>query len=191
LIGRLVVTFPPGHGGLPAHLVEALRSAAEAADMVSGAVGPTRSGRIDTSVRASGVRFVGPEEVGEEAFAHFLTLAVVANRQKGWGLALSGMSPRIQATRYGASELGHYDWHTDWGPGPNRGRKVTAVAQLSDPASYTGGRLMVTSGARPVAAPAGVGTVTVFPSFLLHRVTPVTSGVRLSAVAWILGPPLR
>jgi PKHD-type hydroxylase len=33
------------------------------------------------------------------------------------------------------------------------------------------------------------GTVLVFPSFLYHRVTPVTSGMRRSLVAWYLGPP--
>ena len=35
------------------------------------------------------------------------------------------------------------------------------------------------------------GTVIVFPSFIRHRVTPVTKGTRYSAVAWINGPPLR
>jgi PKHD-type hydroxylase len=35
------------------------------------------------------------------------------------------------------------------------------------------------------------GTVIVFPSFIRHRVTPVTEGTRYSAVAWINGPPLR
>ena len=33
------------------------------------------------------------------------------------------------------------------------------------------------------------GTAIVFPSFLNHRVRPVSSGVRRSMVAWIAGPP--
>ena len=32
------------------------------------------------------------------------------------------------------------------------------------------------------------GTVFVFPSTLRHQVTPVTSGVRKSLVAWVEGP---
>ena len=35
------------------------------------------------------------------------------------------------------------------------------------------------------------GTVVAFPSFLYHRVTPVTSGLRKALVAWIAGPRLR
>ena len=35
------------------------------------------------------------------------------------------------------------------------------------------------------------GAVVVFPSWVRHRVTPVTRGTRYSAVAWFNGPPLR
>jgi predicted 2-oxoglutarate/Fe(II)-dependent dioxygenase YbiX len=39
--------------------------------------------------------------------------------------------------------------------------------------------------------PAERGSVLAFPSFLYHRVTPVTGGVRRALVAWIAGPRLR
>ena len=35
------------------------------------------------------------------------------------------------------------------------------------------------------------GTLIAFPSFLEHRVTPVTRGERFSLVAWMDGPPYR
>ena len=35
------------------------------------------------------------------------------------------------------------------------------------------------------------GTIIVFPSYLRHRVLPVTSGVRKSLVAWFYGPKWR
>ena len=35
------------------------------------------------------------------------------------------------------------------------------------------------------------GSIVVFPSFLLHRVKPVTSGVRYSLVVWSSGEPFR
>jgi predicted 2-oxoglutarate/Fe(II)-dependent dioxygenase YbiX len=35
------------------------------------------------------------------------------------------------------------------------------------------------------------GTVIVFPSFMWHRVKPVTSGTRYSLVVWNLGRPFR
>ena len=40
-------------------------------------------------------------------------------------------------------------------------------------------------------APKERGTVIAFPSYQLHRVTPVTAGIRKSLVAWVLGPDFR
>ncbi|MFM7675771.1 MAG: Fe2+-dependent dioxygenase [Synechococcus sp.] len=56
---------------------------------------------------------------------------------------------------------------------------------LSDPATYTGGELVLESpdGEEAVRLPAGHAIV--YPSTLLHRVEPVGSGVRLAAVGWI------
>ena len=35
------------------------------------------------------------------------------------------------------------------------------------------------------------GTIIIFPSFILHRVTPITKGTRESMVGWVSGPPYR
>ena len=35
------------------------------------------------------------------------------------------------------------------------------------------------------------GSVIVFPSFIEHRVTPVTKGIRYSLVAWFVGQPFK
>ena len=35
------------------------------------------------------------------------------------------------------------------------------------------------------------GTIIIFPSFIRHRVTPVTKGVRKSLVVWVDGPRFR
>eukprot|EP00746_Dinoflagellata_sp_MGD_P065121 gnl/MRDRNA2_/MRDRNA2_27137_c0_seq1.p1 gnl/MRDRNA2_/MRDRNA2_27137_c0~~gnl/MRDRNA2_/MRDRNA2_27137_c0_seq1.p1 ORF type:complete len:586 (+),score=103.67 gnl/MRDRNA2_/MRDRNA2_27137_c0_seq1:110-1867(+) len=80
---------------------------------------------------------------------------------------------------------GHYDWHVD-NPievGQNRGRVLSVSLQLSDPDDYEGGGLAV--GARLV--PRGVGDVVVFPSYMAHRVFPVSSGARLAIVTWVMG----
>jgi PKHD-type hydroxylase len=50
--------------------------------------------------------------------------------------------------------------------------------------------------ARPKDAPVIDGfdrqvTVVTFPSWVMHRVTPVTKGVRYSLIAWIVGPRWR
>jgi PKHD-type hydroxylase len=101
-------------------------------------------------------------------------------------------SPQI--ARYGAEREGHFGWHSDVGEGRlavAERRKLTIVVQLSDPDSYEGGDLEVMPGSNSIAADRNRGTATLFPSFVLHRFTPVTSGERHSLTVWCHGAPLR
>lgn len=103
----------------------------------------------------------------------------------------------IQFTEYHGSNEGHYDWHHDtfWTGNKLSRRKLSMVIQLSDPADYDGGRFEVCP--RDCDCPPDAnaivnrGTVIVFPSFLHHRVTPVTRGTRYSLVSWYEGPCFR
>lgn len=56
---------------------------------------------------------------------------------------------------------------------------------LSDPASYGGGELVLEGSDREDTYKLAENTVFLYPSSFLHRVNPVTSGVRLAAVGWI------
>lgn len=107
----------------------------------------------------------------------------------------------IQFTEYTAEQEGKYDWHEDisWTkPSPSR-RKLSIVVQLSDPDDYSGGLLELDTGM--VGEGDGQtprenilrsqGTVLIFPSFVRHRVTPVSKGIRHSLVSWYEGPPFR
>ena len=81
-----------------------------------------------------------------------------------------------------------YDWHMDVGPGIMGNRKLSVTVQLSPPDSYEGGDLILDAGNyKDHAAPRELGSVTVFPSFMKHRVTPVTKGTRYSLVVWASG----
>jgi len=111
---------------------------------------------------------------------------------EGYGYQLTGFMEGAQIAWYeagGAGGDGHYDWHVDIGPGPYSLRKLSMSVQLSDPADYDGGELEFMA-----SAESGIrtrGSLIVFPSFLQHRVTPVTRGIRASMVSWIAGPPYR
>ena len=61
---------------------------------------------------------------------------------------------------------------------------VSFTLFLSDPDSYEGGALVIesTGGEEDVKLPAG--SLVAYPSTTLHRVEPVTQGVRLAAVGW-------
>jgi PKHD-type hydroxylase len=97
-----------------------------------------------------------------------------------------------QVASYKASSAGHFAWHSDIGNGPLAAkRKLTLVLQLSEDSAYEGGNLEVMPGSHVVVASRLQGSVTVFPSFALHQVTPVKSGTRHSMTVWAHGPAFR
>jgi PKHD-type hydroxylase len=109
-----------------------------------------------------------------------------------YGYDLSDFSESAQVARYGADREGHFDWHSDIGDGRLASkRKLTIVVQLSEPSAYTGGMLELMPGAGTVTADTAQGAATIFPSFVLHRVTPVTEGERRSLTIWCHGPAFR
>lgn len=96
----------------------------------------------------------------------------------------------LQYTVYLGGEGGHYDWHVDHGRTPRR-RKLSLVLQLSAPTDYEGCELQIYASSRIDTAPKTRGTLIAFPSYVLHRVTPITAGVRKSLVMWCSGPRFR
>lgn len=115
-------------------------------------------------------------------------LVARANRER-FGFALDGFDEAIQLTRYSSAIAGFYDWHVDRGAsGLAARRKLSITIQLDPPGAYEGGGLELNVAGHPIEAPREQGAATVFPSFALHRVTPVTAGVRHALVGWIHGP---
>lgn len=113
-----------------------------------------------------------------------------ALNERTYQFDLRGFSENFQYTVYRGEEGGHYDWHVDHGP-LHVQRKLSLSVQLSDPASYDGGELQFVAGNKTETGPSERGTVIAFPSYVLHRVTPVTRGVRRSLVVWTTGPKFR
>ena len=107
-----------------------------------------------------------------------------------WKFDLSTMNEQIQYTEYYGSNEGGYEWHMDCGEKIQNQRKISVTVQLSDSNEYEGGDLEFNIG-RKLTAQRGIGTAVIFPSFYLHRVTPVTSGIRKSFVLWVGGEPYR
>ena len=95
----------------------------------------------------------------------------------------------IQFTEYLATEGGHYNWHhdIDWNRNDGLDRKLSVTVQLSSPDEYEGGDFLFNECQSPSQAKEK-GTVLIFPSYLQHKVNPVTKGVRRSLVAWFEGP---
>jgi len=98
---------------------------------------------------------------------------------------LFGMIEGFQFTKYVAPK-GHYTAHIDK---MYKGsvRKLSLTVQLTNPKEYKGGDLQIYEGAHPQYMPKELGMGVIFPSYVLHRVSPVTKGTRYSLVAWFTG----
>lgn len=122
-------------------------------------------------------------------------LAHIARQINGqfYRFDLYGFMEDFQFTLYegDGKDKGHYDWHQDNGPGTTAPRKLSMAMQLNRPDEYEGGDLEILTGNSEIKVKRERGLVAVFPSYQLHRVTPVTKGNRYSLVAWLVGPSFR
>jgi PKHD-type hydroxylase len=120
-------------------------------------------------------------------------LAFIARQLNGqfYQFDLYGFSEDLQYTVYDGETDGHYTWHIDSGVSEMAPRKLSFVLQLSDPSDYEGGDLEVYSSAEPSKITKQRGLIAAFPSYRLHRVTPVTSGIRKTLVVWACGPSFK
>lgn len=144
------------------------------------------AGNKADSFRKSEVSWIIPTTETAWLFDHIERAINQANEE--YKIELFGFFQGAQVASYGKD--GHYNWHSDVGTGSASHRKLSISILLNDPAEYTGGALEFMSSSS-VYVPRMQGTAIIFPSFLVHRVAPVTSGIRHSLVSWISGPPYR
>lgn len=110
----------------------------------------------------------------------------VSKANKGWLIDWDSYKEDLQFSQYD-SVGDHYNYHMDIGLGHYH-RKISAIVQLSDPKEYEGADLLVDAGSNEITCSKERGSVILFPSFLLHKVSPLKSGERNSLVAWASGP---
>ena len=125
-----------------------------------------------------------------------------ANQEAGWNFQWD-FSERCQFTKYKLNQ--YYDWHIDTFKAfkDKKQRKISMTCQLTDGSEYEGGELQFdfrdyspnlrdeSEHLITVKEILPKGTVVVFPSFLWHRVKPVTKGTRYSLVMWNIGAPFK
>ena len=133
-----------------------------------------------------------------------------ANRRAGWNFDWD-RSESCQFTKYKLNQ--YYDWHCDsWDkvykrkegdPDNGKIRKLSMTCQLTDGSEYSGGELefdfrnyepharVEAKHLRKATEILPKGSIIIFPSFLWHRVKPITKGTRYSLVVWHLGYPFK
>ena len=130
-----------------------------------------------------------------------------ANRLAGWDFNWD-YSESCQFTKYKLNQF--YDWHCDSFESPyinpdnlntnGKIRKLSVTCSLTDASEYEGGELEFDFRNNDPDKPSNIrkcteirprGSIIVFPSFVWHRVRPVTKGTRYSLVIWNLGYPYK
>jgi predicted 2-oxoglutarate/Fe(II)-dependent dioxygenase YbiX len=151
--------------------------------------GKLAAGNTNAQIRRSQVVMLGTEQRYAWLYERLWSAAQECNRLF-FCVDIAGVEPNVQLARYDSASAGFYDWHTDFA-GIRPLRKISISIQLSRAADYDGGDLELMYGIQPQPLDRTRGTLIAFPSFMLHRVTPVTRGTRWSLVAWILGTRWR
>jgi PKHD-type hydroxylase len=152
---------------------------------------------VDTSLRRSKVKFINADDYEFKYMFDELWLMMIEANQKFFNFHISKLD-FFQIGEYDESNRGEYGKHHDvfWiTKDPIYHRKLSCSIQLSDPNSYEGGDLIFEDlDGHDHPKPYDIrqqGSVVFFPSFLNHKVTPVTKGKRHSLVAWFEGPKWR
>ena len=145
-------------------------------------------GGVDKNVRRSNIAWMGNElpwvtgniqkafqEINNEYFHYEMT----------------GIYEQTQYTTYDGTDEGFYDKHMDYGVGTPLPRKLSMVVLLSDQNDYEGGELEIHTGVTPETWKLSKGDAIIFPSFIVHKVAPITKGHRISLVQWAHGPEFK
>ena len=100
------------------------------------------------------------------------------------------MPAKVYAPLYSRYEAGmNYGYHVDGavmgGLGSLQRTDFAMTVFLRPPATYDGGELVVMQDSGPVEIKLDAGEAFVYPASTLHKVNPVTRGVRLAVVTWM------
>lgn len=153
-----------------------------------GGVGNGRGpGKVNKKARDSEVMWIQHDANSDWLFQKFSHLVSMVNYDH-FMYNIDGYE-NFQYTRYRKGEF--YDWHIDSGDMfTEYERKISATIILSDPKEYEGGEFQCVIGGRvdePMTVKPKKGDAIFFASWMPHRVTPVTKGVRKSLVCWVMG----
>ena len=156
----------------------------------SSVVGVTdETQNVEEAIRKSKNSWIGLNSETEWIYARLGNILRCMNGMH-WRFDINGFHEDLQYTVY-HDDNSFYRWHVDnMMMSDMPPRKLSISVQLTDPEEYDGGELKVNDGEIHTIAN-DRGLVTIFPSYILHRVTPVTRGTRRSLVVWANGPGFR
>lgn len=138
----------------------------------------------ELKTRKSNISWLSPSDNLEWLYRRLTDVITNLNNQF-FGFDIFGIQEALQFTNYKAPD-GKYDSHTDRSYGMII-RKLSISIQLTDENNYEGGNLELLQSDKADKMEKTQGKLIMFPSFVQHRVTPVTKGERNSLVIWVTG----
>jgi len=160
-------------------------------ELTDGEVG--LEGKIEKA-RKSKIHFFGYSQETKWLFEKINKVIETVNEEY-YNFDLNGYDS-IQYSEYRAEDGGRYDFHIDFihdaipqNEYDYMTRKLSFSLMLND--DYVGGDFEFLVSQEPIRHNLKKGDMLLFPSFFMHRVTPVTEGVRKSLVSWVTGPKFR
>ena len=145
-------------------------------------------GGTDTKKRVTTISWIPFKEMGH--MYQDLNSFIQKANENHFGFGDIQVTENAQFTEY--PEGGFYDWHMDCDVNMEHEppvRKISMTLVLSPDGDFEGGGLEL---ARPgqILRPKQ-GHAVFFASFVMHRVVPVTRGLRKSLVMWFGGEPFK
>jgi len=149
-------------------------------------------GNVNNDIRKTQVSWIGQKPELLHIWEKMAKVVAEVNR-RFFQFDLNGFYEPMQLGVYSADSSGHYDWHTDaTAQDRHVPRKLSIALLLSDPSEFEGGEFQArVSSDEALTLETKRGRAWFFPSYVMHRVTPVTRGVRRSLVLWVGGPPFK
>lgn len=152
--------------------------------------GSTEKSKVARQIRSADIYNVAVDDPDNKWIFEKVIRAVKTLNDEHFKYDITGIMGGLQLIHYRSDTdvKGHYDWHVDAGNGKTATRKISFTAQLSDPSTYEGCDLIVNDHCNEVQAVRERGSISLFPSYMPHVVTPIKSGERFALVIWIHGP---
>lgn len=152
---------------------------------------------VDNSIRVSNVNFHNRNNENGWIFDR-INFGINDINSKFYHFDLYGYD-YFQYSEYDGNKAGKYEFHMDMFTNEESlkthlTRKLSLVLLLSEPGvDFEGGEFQIndSSEKRLNTLEMGKGSLIAFPSFMIHRVTPVTKGFRRSIAIWVEGPKFR
>lgn len=150
--------------------------------------GSTDNSRVTREIRSANIFNVENDDENRWIYEKVTNIVSIVNTLH-FDYEISGITHSLQLIEYCSDSpvQGHYDWHIDAGQGEPVYRKISLTAQLSDPTDYEGCELIINNHGSNVVGTKERGSVHLFPSYMPHKVNPITKGTRYALVIWIHG----